>query len=348
MSFISETVKPVGACHQSIECGQLPNTIVVIGAGSAKGQDYLAAMLERSKTTKIVAVVVNKTIPDQVQKWAVEHQWKVIRDGNIQKLVETVDFDTAIVSLPHDQHAYVTRKLLELGKYIIKEKPLGMDVQEVSYYQSCIQQRKCLPIFTTLQRSTHPLFLQARADLPLIGKLQTFTYTYAFNLPNQTSGWRADPAKSGGGVVLDMGYHAIDVLVQFFGSPLSVQSNFGYAYSDMMKNGLEDRAEIRMCYPEFSGTLILDRHASKKEEWFTIKASKGSIRLSPTSYELYLGESCVKRVELTLSKTEIIQKMLDVCLAKGSDQKDQFERNMQTMSLIEVIYAQKRLQKTLL
>ncbi|MBS0654361.1 MAG: Gfo/Idh/MocA family oxidoreductase [Verrucomicrobia bacterium] len=319
----------------------MSSNIAIIGAASGKGQDYIQALLDRPDNGNIVAIVINKTMPQKVEEWAAKYKWKVIRDGNIQELIDTTQFDTALVALPHDQHDVVTKKLLEQGVYVVKEKPLGMNLHEVEFYKKLIQEKSCLPLFTTVQRSTHPLFVQAKEDLPQIGAPLAFTYTYTFNLPNQTSGWRSDPVKSGGGVVLDMGYHALDVVNDFFGYPEQIQSEFSYKFPDMEKNKLEDAAKITFTYKNFGGTIVLDRHAEKRDERFEIVGEKGKIVLTQTSYELYLDQSLDKRVEMALSKTNIIQRMFDVALVDRKELQKQFDRNIDTMRMIDVIYSQK-------
>ena len=109
----------------------MSSQVVIVGAGSAKGQDYIQALLEKPQGAEIVAIVINKNMPPKVAEWASKYNWKVIRDGKVQELFGKVPFDTAIVALPHDQHERVTKLLLSQGIYIIKEKPLGMNMREV-------------------------------------------------------------------------------------------------------------------------------------------------------------------------------------------------------------------------
>ena len=145
----------------------MPADIVIVGAATAKGQDYIQALLEKPGDANIVAIVINKTMPKKVEEWTAKYKWKVIRDGNVQELVDTTSFDTALISLPHDQHDVAVKILLNQGVYIIKEKPLGMNLKEVEFYKRLIAEKNCRPIFTTVQRSTHLLFLQAKAELEI-------------------------------------------------------------------------------------------------------------------------------------------------------------------------------------
>lgn len=322
----------------------MTKNVVIIGAGSAKGQDYIAALLERTKEAKIVAIVINKTMPEKVAQWAEKYHWKVIREGNVQELLASTSFDTAIVALPHDQHHLVTKTLLQANIRIIKEKPLAMTLNQAREYASIIAEKKATPIFTTVQRSTHPLFVEAKNDLQTLGAPLSFTYIYTFDLTSQTSGWRADPLKSGGGVVLDMGYHALDVVNDLFGVPERVMATFSYKYPQMQANNLEDASCISLNYKGMTGQVLLDRHASKREECLTIVTSEGKIVLTPSRYELYRGDKCIKEIDLPLSKQQLIQKMFDLCFRDDLTEANmamQFQRHLQTMQIIDTIYSQK-------
>lgn len=282
---------------------------------------------------RIVAFVINKTLPESIAKFAEESGAIIIEGGDIDKLIETVSFDTAIVLLPHVLHKAVTEKLQTAGKYIIKEKPLALSREQASTYS---------PLFTTTQRTTAFTFLSAKADLKDLGTLKSFRYTYTFNLDKPTSGWRADPIQSGGGVVIDMGYHVLDVVFDFFGMPLEVKSICEFKYPETKAACLEDSCYIEMDYPDgLSGVVILDRHAKTKCEAFEIYGTEGYIKITPHVYELRVGDYIKRIIEQT--KPQMIQDIFDVCLTPGQHVVNkQFERNLQVMTIIDKIYEAKK------
>ena len=67
----------------------MSSNIAIIGAASAKGQDYIQAILDKPDNVNIVAIVINKTMPRKVEEWAEKYKWKVIRDGNVQELINS-------------------------------------------------------------------------------------------------------------------------------------------------------------------------------------------------------------------------------------------------------------------
>ena len=83
----------------------------------------------------------------------------------------------------------------------------------------------------------------------IIGTIHSFRYDYTFKLTEPTSGWRSKrETAGGGGVVLDMGYHALDIVSAFFGPAHGccvsvVDANFEHQYASTRAEGLEDRGD---------------------------------------------------------------------------------------------------------
>lgn len=317
------------------------NRVAIIGAGSQRGLEYIKDIQKREGFF-ITALVVNETVPDYIANLGIP----IIYHNDIDELLEKTTFNIAIVSLPHYLHDTVTQKLLDKRVYIIKEKPLALDIEEALFYKNFSLSKNPFRIFTTVQRDTQPQFLEAFNDLPSIGEPLSFTYTYTFNLPSVTSGWRAKKELSGGGVVMDMGYHPIEVITKFFGKPMNISASFDYKYEEMKNEGLEDSAEIEFIYPNCKGTIVLNRHAKEKKEVFEIIGSNGSMTITGSEYMLYDKEGIlIKKEEYTLSKAEITARMMDKALYYWKNQeelKNNFLRNVSVVEIINQIYEIKR------
>lgn len=299
-----------------------PLNFAVIGANGGRGLLY-AEVLKKRSDVHLVACVVNKHISHELQALKCD----IITDGNVQRLLDNHTLDYAVVSLPHHLHSQVTKLLRNKGVKIIKEKPLALSLKEAESYDS--------RVFTTVQRTVMKPFIEAKMRLSEIGSIQSFSYTYTFNLPSPTSGWRSDPEKAGGGVVMDMGYHIIDIVQWLVGKPNSYNSTVGYEYDEMKEKALEDRAHITFSYKTFRGSITLDRHAKKKEERFEIIGENGTIVLEPTSLSIN-----GKKEEFTESKEDLISNLYDLCLNEKTKQED-FDRNINTVRIIEKLYADK-------
>jgi len=302
-------------------------TVAVIGANGKQGFEFVQA-LKKIENVQLVGCVVNRTVSDALRQIGVE----IFEKGDLDSLLKKHKIDVAFVSVPHDEHHAITTKLLQAGALVVKEKPLALTVEQAKGYNS--------NVYTTVQRTVMPAFLKAKESLEKIGAIESFTYTYHFALAQVTSGWRADPVKAGGGVVIDMGYHIIDIVQFFFGRPQDVKAEMGYAFDEMKEKKLEDSAKIRFVYPTFSGSIDLDRHAMSREEKFVIHGAKGKITVTPTSFEIQLDDTSETQM-FTESKQDIIKNMFTYVLDsknKEALQRD-FLRNIDDVRIIEQMYA---------
>lgn len=316
--------------------------VVLIGAAGKKGSDYLNALLKRDDI-EIAAVVLNNTVPD-ICKTLEKKGTKIFFRGDVKALLATTDFDIAVVCVPHEQHDVITRALLGAGKYVVKEKPLALLLSQVEDYKALIHEKNIFPIFTTVQRDTFPSFIKAREDLHLIGKPREFFYDYSFNLPTVTTGWRSKKETAGGGVIMDMGYHAIDVIVKFFSCPDKISAAVDYKYKETREEGLEDSAKISMEYSKINlhGHLTLNRHATEKNETFRIVGTDGSIIVTPQSYKVFNNSGkLLKGVDCAITKEEEIVAMLKYAIPYHENSQalsQAFNRNVNNVEMINRIY----------
>lgn len=194
---------------------------------------------------------------------------------------QNADFEVGIVCVPHNQHLATTLKLLDAGKSVIKEKPLAFKSSDARLLETYAIEKK-LAVMTICQRNADPIFSKARTMLNEIGTPYSFVYRY-FLMQEKTSGWRAKKEFAEGGVVLDMGYHAVDMVRKFFGSPDHVTSMLTYANSEMESEGLEDFLTANASFKKSGvvGNILLGRHYAEKQETFEILGSKGTMRIIP-------------------------------------------------------------------
>jgi predicted dehydrogenase len=146
-----------------------------------------------------------------------------------------------------------------------------------------------------------------------------------------------------------MGYHAIDVISNFFGTPDIVSSLVSYKYRETQQENLEDYAEISMEFAssELKGSLVLDRHAGEKKEMFTIYGADGCMSITPNGYQIFdLTGKLVRKVTCLVSKEEEMVAMFQQAIPYNRHAEalqHAFLRNINNVKLIEKIYSCKRL-----
>lgn len=138
------------------------------------------------------------------------------------------DIDVVIVAVPNDQHPAVVHDALEHGKLVVCEKPLAATIEDARSIHAAgtASGRDHCVAFVFRTWPTVELAKQI-IDAGEIGEV--FGYrghmVHGHGLdPSQPTSWRMDPVRSGGGSVVDIGSHAIDIARYLVGDVAAVSA----------------------------------------------------------------------------------------------------------------------------
>ncbi len=158
-----------------------------------------------------------------------------------QGLVSRADVQAVVVSTVNSALAPVTLAATAAGKHVLCEKPLGRSLMEAeAMVQSA--ERAGVVLKTGLNHRYHPAVSQAHrlATQGGIGELMWARCRYGHGgRPGYEHEWRADPALSGGGELLDQGVHVADLFRWFLGDFAQV---FGWLGTHFWPMPVEDNA----------------------------------------------------------------------------------------------------------
>lgn len=249
--------------------------IIIVGAAGHQGFEYYNILKDKFN---IVALVDNKTLIDKLYP-----DVDIVKCNTIEEL--TIDFDVAIVCVPHDAHSKIAVPLLKKGKTVIKEKPFAISLEESELYNENMN------LFTIVQRQFNPMFISGKEKIKELGKVYNYNYTYNLPFSEITKGWRSTFDVCRGGVLLDMGYHILDILLSYFGKPLKVESFQSYCYKQMEIQNLEDSISLLMLHENgVQGTVTINRHSTHKKETLKILGENGYLRIEPKRIDMYNRE----------------------------------------------------------
>lgn len=147
--------------------------------------------------------------------------------------------DAAIISLPNFLHFESIQMALEAGLNVFVEKPLANTTKECSQIVRLVEKsgRKlmighCVRFYDAVER------MKEIVDKGQIGKLEVITLESIANgpfshgiIPKPVPEWWFDPEKVGGGALLDLGYHMIDLFRFFAGDCHLLFSHLGHKYN---------------------------------------------------------------------------------------------------------------------
>jgi len=143
---------------------------------------------------------------DFAAKYHIPHQFTAL-----EPLLARDDIDLVIVGAPNDLHCDITVQAAQAGKHVICEKPLCMNLDEADrMIAACRQANVKLMYAEELCFAPKYVRLKGLLDEGALGKPVLLKQSEKHDGPHADHFW--DVERSGGGVTMDMGCHAI----QFF------------------------------------------------------------------------------------------------------------------------------------
>lgn len=168
-----------------------------------------------------------------------------------RKLVRRSDLDAVIVSTPHDLLVPVAVAAVQAGKHVLVEKPAARNPRELGALEEAVS-RHARCVHVGFNHRFHPALAQAKqiVDSGTLGPLLYLRGRYGHGgRPGYEKEWRADPAVSGGGELLDQGSHLIDLARWFLGDFDRVEGHVATYFWDIR---VEDNAFMSLRTPHGS------------------------------------------------------------------------------------------------
>jgi predicted dehydrogenase len=145
------------------------------------------------------------------------------------------DPDAVIVSTANVGLTSVAETCIRAGKHVLVEKPVATTTTDLYRLESLAQEHGTL-VRAGYNHRYHPAFQKAReiVDGGSLGQLMFIRARYGHGgRVGYDREWRADPAQSGGGELMDQGVHLIDLAGWFLGSFTSITGHTANYYWDM-------------------------------------------------------------------------------------------------------------------
>lgn len=150
-------------------------------------------------------------------------------------LVERQDVDIVIVATTHNVLADIALAAVLAGKHVLVEKPAARHAAELDPVIDAAERAHVL-VRVGFNHRYHPALRKAKAlsEAGAIGELMYVRgrYGHGGRLGYEKE-WRADPALSGGGELIDQGVHLVDLARWFLGDFTDVHGFAQTYYWDM-------------------------------------------------------------------------------------------------------------------
>jgi myo-inositol 2-dehydrogenase / D-chiro-inositol 1-dehydrogenase len=185
-----------------------PVRVGLVGYGSIASAVH-APVLRRLSTARLVAVAD----PDPAARRQAARMRSVAVGDDPGWLVDRTDIDAVVVCSPSGTHAEAGLAALSAGLHVYIEKPMATTLEDGRRIVEAASRANVTTV-VGFNRRLHPLYSLGRRLLAegAIGAIEAVRCTFAEPIPRATmSAWKLKRA-SGGGALLDLASHHVDLL----------------------------------------------------------------------------------------------------------------------------------------
>ena len=243
--------------------------IGVIGAGGIARRRTIPGML-LANNIELTAVMDIFKIDEIAAEFGVKKAYSKVED-----ILADPDVEAVYIATPASMHRQQIELAAAAGKHILCEKPLTMTLADAeAAVAACkkagvfLQEGYMMPF-----HGAHQAIRKAIED-GKIGKIVYMRAQLSCWYPPIPGAWRQDPAKGGGGSLIDMATHLYDLL-EFFNGPIAklvaFTGNLVHDYKSedssttllQFANGTQATVDAFFCVPDESTKTRLEIYGSK-------------------------------------------------------------------------------------
>ncbi|TCP30826.1 putative dehydrogenase [Scopulibacillus darangshiensis] len=269
----------------------------IIGAGSISDMHLQSYQKNERVTIEAICDYNEARAKEQAVKYGAAKVY-----NSYQRLLEDKEIDAVSICTWNNTHAEIAIAALNSGKHVLVEKPLTTSVEKAQKIKEAVNASgKQLQVGFVRRYDANVQMLKRFIDSGELGGIYYAKASYLRRFGNP-GGWFADKERSGGGPLIDIGVHVIDVCWYLMGCPkvASVSGNtyhklgnrsnvknlssYKSADYDPDKNNVEDMANALIRF-ENGASLVVDvsftLHAKNDETSVKIYGDKGGAEVEP-------------------------------------------------------------------
>ena len=181
----------------------------IIGAGLISERNMIPAMI-KAENTELIAImdVDGKRAKEISQKFSISKFYL-----SEEELLEDKDIDAVYIATPSYLHAKQVIKAAEHSKHILCEKPMALTLKDCEKMLIACE-RNNVKLSMGFMMRFHPYHLKAKEiiETKIIGEIIKVRAQWNFWYPPKDGLWRQDLHLGGGGCLMDVGIHCVDLL----------------------------------------------------------------------------------------------------------------------------------------
>ncbi|MBD2847349.1 Gfo/Idh/MocA family oxidoreductase [Paenibacillus sp. IB182496] len=150
-----------------------------------------------------------------------------------EALIESTDVDAVIIGVPNQFHAKYAIAALEAGKHVLLEKPMGLNADDARrIYAASQKSDKTLMVAHQMRFDSVSMQIKEQVERGELGRIYTAKTGWfrRKGIPGWGT-WFTQMNQSGGGPLIDIGVHMVDLALYLMGNPKPV-SVYGATYAE--------------------------------------------------------------------------------------------------------------------
>ncbi|MFW9881440.1 MAG: Gfo/Idh/MocA family protein, partial [Candidatus Thorarchaeota archaeon] len=208
----------------------------IIGLGYI-GEAHLRNSLHLNEVDVSAVADLSKKALKKAQEMGVKNCYE-----NYSDLLNQKDMDAVVISLPNFLHHKCAIEAFEQGKNVFLEKPMATSVGEAKDIVRAAENRSLkLMIGYPMRFQEKYSRLGEKISSGCLGDIEIVQASYIGggpffhradgHIPSPVPDWWFNKELTGGGVIMDLGCHMINLLRWFFGEVKDIRSYLGYRFN---------------------------------------------------------------------------------------------------------------------
>lgn len=187
----------------------------VIGAGGIADRRTIPGMMLCDNAELIAVMEINKELAEKSRlKWNCKRAYE-----NEEDLLADPEIDAVYIASPVVCHARQAMAAADAGKHILIEKPLALTSEEgEKVVKYCEEKGVQLAVGLMMRFGTYVQEMKKAIAENKIGRVVSGYAQFTCWYPDMPGNWRQSKKSGGGGCLMDMGVHCIDLMQYIIGS----------------------------------------------------------------------------------------------------------------------------------
>jgi predicted dehydrogenase len=289
LSALALNLAPVvGWANNKPEISQTPYDgpvlrVAIMGIGIYG--NIVAKAMQTCTKARLVGVISGS--PEKVKDWQAKYSIpdkNVYNYDNFEEIKNNPDIDAIYVIVPNFLHKPYVLRAAKTGKFLISEKPLGLNAKEgQEMVDGCKKAGVKLLVGYRLHFEPKNLEIIGMRNAGEFGKIKYFTGNGGFRIGDPTQ-WRLDKTKSGGGSMMDIGIYAVNGVRYMVGEdPIWVTAQETKTDPVKFKEGVEETITFQFGFPGGATASCLSTYSMNYVDRFLLIGEKGYAELNPAN-----------------------------------------------------------------